>query len=85
MIAEAIDTVVSIGWAIVAWIFALAFVATTVLFTTMLAVAQGWKAARRALRGPSWARGRLRARIHARKPRKRHSGHTDAPYYREAA
>ena len=85
MIAEAIDTAVSIGWAIVAWIFVLAFVATTVLFTTMLAVAQGWKAARRALRGPSWARGRLRARILARKPRKRYSGHTDAPDYQEAA
>ncbi|MFE2965542.1 hypothetical protein ACFXKC_18050 [Streptomyces sp. NPDC059340] len=85
MIAEAIDTAYSIGWAIVAWIMAAAFVATVCLFTTVLAVAQGWKTARRALSGPSWARGRLRARIHARRHRKRHSGHTDAPDYQEAA
>jgi uncharacterized membrane protein len=85
MIAEAIDTAVSIGWAIVAWIMAAAFVVTVVLFTTMLAVAQGWKAARRALRGPSWRRGRLRARIHARTRARRHSEPTEPHGYREAA
>jgi hypothetical protein len=85
VIAEAIDTAVSIGWAIVAWIMAAAFVATVVLFTTMLAVAQGWKTARRMLRGPSWARGRLRARIHARRHRTRHSEPTETHTYREAA
>jgi hypothetical protein len=85
VIAEAIDTAYTIGWAIVAWIMAAAFVATVVLFTTMLAVAQGWKTARRALCGPSWARGRIRARIHARRLRRRHSGHTGAPDYQEAA
>jgi hypothetical protein len=85
MIAEAIDTAVSIGWAIVAWIMAAAFVVTVALFTTMLAVAQGWKAARRALRGPSWRRGRLRARIHARTRARRHSEPTETHGYREAA
>jgi hypothetical protein len=85
VIAEAIDTAYTIGWAIVAWIMAAAFVATTVLFTTMLAVAQGWKTARRALRGPSWRRGRLRARIHARRHRTRHNEPTETHTYREAA
>jgi hypothetical protein len=85
VIAEAIDTAYTIGWAIVAWIMAAAFVATVVLFTTMLAVAQGWKAARRVLRGPSWRRGRLRARIHARRHRTRHSARTADPDYQEAA
>jgi hypothetical protein len=85
VIAEAIDTAYTIGWAIAAWIMAAAFVATVVLFTTMLAVAQGWKTARRALRGPSWRRGRLRARIHARRHRTRHSEPTDTPNYQEAA
>ncbi|MFK0018236.1 hypothetical protein [Streptomyces sp. NPDC090798] len=85
MIPEAIDTAVSIGWAIVAWIIAFAFVATVALFTTMLAVAQGWKTARRVLRGPSWARGRIRARIHAHRARRRHSEPTETHTYREAA
>jgi len=85
VIAEAIDTAYTIGWAIVAWIIAFAFVATVALFTTMLAVAQGWKTARRVLRGPSWARGRLRARIHARAHRRRHSEPTETHTYREAA
>lgn len=85
MIAEAINTAVSVGWAIVAWLMAAAFVATVVLFTTMLAVAQGWKTARRMLRGPSWRRGRLRARIHARRHRTRHNEPTDVPGYQEAA
>jgi hypothetical protein len=85
VIAEAIDTAYTIGWAIVAWIMAAAFVVTVVLFTTMLAVAQGWKTARRMLRGPSWARGRLRARIHAHTRARRHSEHTETHTYREAA
>jgi hypothetical protein len=85
VIAEAIDTAYTIGWAIVAWIMAAAFVITVVLFTTMLAVAQGWKAARRALCGPSWRRGRLRARIHARTRSRRHSEPTETHGYREAA
>jgi hypothetical protein len=85
VIAEAIDTAYTIGWAIVAWIMAAAFVITVVLFTTVLAVAQGWKAARRVLRGPSWRRGRLRARIHARTRARRHSEPTETHDYRETA
>jgi hypothetical protein len=85
VIAEAINTAYTIGWAIVAWIMAAAFVITVVLFTTMLAVAQGWKTARRVLCGPSWRRGRLRARIHARTRLRRHSEPTETHGYREAA
>lgn len=85
MIAEAIDTAYTIGWAIVAWIMAAAFVATACLFTTILIGAWTWKTFRRRVSGPSWARGRLRAHIHAHRARKRHSEPTDTPDYQEAA
>jgi hypothetical protein len=84
LIGEALDVLFVACRALLAWIAAAAFAATVVLFTTVLAVAQGWKATRRALRGPSWRRGRLRARIHARRHRKRHSEPTDTPNYQEA-
>jgi hypothetical protein len=50
VIAEAIDTAIAIGWAIVAWIAVGAAVVTIVLFTTILVGAWGWKATRRGLR-----------------------------------
>jgi hypothetical protein len=96
VIAEAIDTAVSIGWAIVAWIILTAAAATLALYTLLvtawtvgrLAWRVGravWQAITRDATGPSWARGRLRARIHARTRARRHSEPTETHGYREAA
>lgn len=49
MIAEAIDTVVSIGWAIVAWIVLTSAAACLALYTALVAVATPVRAACRAL------------------------------------
>lgn len=85
LIAEALDTLFVVCRAILAWIAAGAFVLTGCLFTGIAVIAQGVKGARRVLDGPSWARGRLRARmfarIHARRPNRR----TEPQAYREAA
>jgi len=66
VIAEAIDTLFVVCRAILAWIAVGAFVLTICLFTGIAVIAQGVKTTRRALRGPSWARSRFRARIFAR-------------------
>lgn len=50
MITEAIDTAYTIAGALLAWLAVIAFIVTVALFTTVLAVAQGVKAARRRLR-----------------------------------
>ena len=46
----------------------------------ILLVAPGVKAARKRVSGPSWARGRVRARIHARKRTRPTRGRTRAPW-----
>lgn len=68
MIAEAIDTLITLGWWALGWIVVLSVVATTALLT--LAVFGSWAAAGlwRATR-PTWARGRARAWLHARRTR----------------
>ncbi|KOG33312.1 hypothetical protein AQJ84_11255 [Streptomyces resistomycificus] len=48
MIGEAVDTVVTVGWALAAWIAALAFVAAVVLHSVVAAV---WWAGRVLWRG----------------------------------
>ena len=96
MIAEAIDTAVSIGWAIAAWIILTAAATTLALYTLLITAwtvgrlawrmgRAAWQAITRGATGPSWARGRLRARIHAHTRARRHSEPTDAPGYQEAA
>jgi hypothetical protein len=76
VIAEAIDTVVTLGWAFAVW-FVLICLATTLALHAVLAVLW-WvlRALWRGLDGPSWARGRLAARRYARRTR---------PDYEEAA
>ena len=49
MIAEAINTAVSVGWAIVAWIVLTSAAACLALYTTVVAVATPIRAACRAL------------------------------------
>lgn len=90
LFVDAIDTLYRLGWATLVWLVLLAAVVTLALYA-VLAMAWGicralWKAARWRPAGPSWARGRLRARIHARTRSRRSSGHTAAhDDYREAA
>jgi hypothetical protein len=85
VIVEAIDTAYTIGAAILAWIAVLAAAATVVLFTGVLVGAWAWRAARKRLTGPSWAYGRLRARILARRRLRRPQGPSGDPDYQEAA
>jgi hypothetical protein len=96
VIAEAIDTAVSIGWAIVAWIILTAAFGTLALYTLLVTAwtvcrlawrvgRAAWQAVTRGATEPSWRRGRLRARIHAHTRAKRHSEPTETHGYREAA
>ncbi|NEY33055.1 hypothetical protein GTU99_12780 [Streptomyces sp. PRKS01-65] len=79
MIAEAIDTAVTLGWAFLIWLTLVSLAAALALHT-LLAIA--WWTARttwRAVRGagaPGWARNRVQARLIARRTR---------PDYDEAA
>lgn len=66
MIAEAIDTLITLGWAVLAWVAVLAAFATIVL---LAGTAVGMWAAQtlwRRVARPAWARGRARARLLAR-------------------
>jgi hypothetical protein len=65
LLVEVIDTASTLLDAILAWIVAAAFVAT-VVYTAVLTGAWAWRAIRRGVGGPLWARGRLNARILAR-------------------
>lgn len=85
MIAEAVDTAIRLGVALLAWIAVLAAAATIVLLAGLAVGAWAWQAVRKHPRSPSWARGSLRARILARYRTRRHSGHTETHDYREAA
>jgi hypothetical protein len=96
VIAEAIDTAYTIGWAIVAWVILTAAFGTLALYTLLVTAwtvcrlvwrvgRAAWQAAPRGAAGPSWRRGRLRARIHARTHSRRHSEPIADPDYQEAA
>lgn len=76
MIAEAIDTAITIGYALAGWVI---FLATVAAILTLAAIATGvWgvRALWRRTAGPSWARGRIRARIHAARRLRRSNGRT---------
>lgn len=65
LFADAVDTLITLGWAVAAWLAVLAAVATVVLFAVTAVGAWALGALWRRTVGPSWRRGRLRARIHA--------------------
>lgn len=65
MIAEAIDTAITIAWALAGWVIFFATVAAILALAAVATGAWGVRALWRRTAGPSWARGRLRARIHA--------------------
>ncbi|MEX3206045.1 hypothetical protein [Streptomyces acidiscabies] len=84
MIADAIDTLITLGWWMAGWIAVLAAAVTVVLFAGTLlgtwAVRGAWRHAIR----PSWAYGHARARVAARRIRRSRS--CTAPHgYQEAA
>lgn len=72
MIAEALDTLWTLGKAMAIWIVAFAIVATAVLYTLTAAVIATSRGLRRATRwawhrtGPTWGRNRYTARRIAR-------------------
>ncbi|MFI0268598.1 hypothetical protein [Streptomyces luteogriseus] len=83
MIAEAIDTAITLGWAFLAWLALLSIVTGIALYAAVViswcALRTLWLIGRALWRGvgrPTWARNRLRARLFARRTR---------PDYEEAA
>jgi Flp pilus assembly protein TadB len=69
VIAEAFDTILTLGWAFAIW-FVLLCLAAALALHAVLAIAW-WivRAMWRGLGGPSWARSRLPARRYARNTR----------------
>lgn len=84
MIAEALDTMWTLTRAFAAWIIIGSLVASITLLTAVATGTWATRALWRAVSGPSWARGRIRARIHAHTRTRRHNGRT-GPDYEEAA
>lgn len=85
LIAEALDTLLTLGrWAI-AWIAVLAFALTVILLGGSAVGAWAVRGTWRGVIRPSWAYGRRRARIYASHRVRRSSGRTDPTTYKEAA
>ncbi|MFE9776371.1 hypothetical protein ACFYOV_32890 [Streptomyces sp. NPDC005931] len=66
MIAEAIDTVITLGWALLAWVAVLAALGAIVILSALATGAWAVRRLWRAAGGPSWARSRWEARRLAR-------------------
>jgi hypothetical protein len=66
VITDALDTILTLGWAFAAWLTVLATVGTVIIFT--LAATGTWAAhlIRRTTGGPAWARSKRAARRYAR-------------------
>ncbi|MFC5217289.1 hypothetical protein [Streptomyces coerulescens] len=71
MIAEAIDTALTVGYALAGWVIFFVTVAAILALAAIATGAWGMRALWRRTAGPSWARGRIRARIHAARRRRR--------------
>ncbi|NUS83698.1 MAG: hypothetical protein HOY75_13365 [Streptomyces sp.] len=61
MIAEAVDTAVTVAWALLAWITAMAVVATVVLYAVAVTIAVACRALRRGVKAALAASQRLKA------------------------
>jgi len=71
VIAEALDTLITLGKAMAVWLVAFAIVATAVLYTIAAGLFATWRGLRRVARAchprtPAWARNRIAARRIAR-------------------
>ncbi|MET9815293.1 hypothetical protein [Streptomyces sp. NPDC006355] len=69
MIAEAIDTVITLGWALAGWIIVLAVFGTMLIFAGLATGAYAARALWHAVGRPAWARSRCQARRIARATR----------------
>lgn len=76
LFAEALTALHRLVWAAAGWLIFLSTVAAILTVAAIATGAWGARAVRRRYSGPSWARGRLRARIHARARVRRSSGRT---------
>lgn len=76
MIGEALDTLITVGWALLAWIALTSAVAALGLWTLMLAVAWPWAVAWRAVSGAVAASRALRALGEGRGSHGRSGAHT---------
>lgn len=76
MIAEAIDTAITLAWALWWWTVTLATVGAVLALAAIACGAWGIRALWRRSVGPSWKRGRIRARIYAARRRGRTSART---------
>lgn len=79
LIADALDTIRILGWALAGWVALFAAVGTILILTTAATGAWALRALWRRTAGPSWRRSHVRARILARRRARRPSGHTDGP------
>ena len=69
MIAEAFDTIRTLGWAFAIWFAVLCLVTALALHTALAVLCWILRALWRGLGRQSWARCRLRARLYARRTR----------------
>ncbi|MFJ8146010.1 hypothetical protein ACIQ6R_13150 [Streptomyces sp. NPDC096048] len=75
MIAEAIDTLITLGWAFLGWLIVFAITGTISIFAALATGAWAYSTLRRTIVAPAWARSRRAARRYARRE----------PDYEEAA
>ncbi|MFB6934552.1 hypothetical protein [Streptomyces chartreusis] len=73
MIADAIDTALTVGYALVGWVIFFATVAAILALAAIATGAWGVRAVWRRAVGPSWKRGRIRAGIYVARRRRRTS------------
>lgn len=92
MIAEAIDTALTLAIALAGWVIFFATVAAILALAAIATGAYGVRAVWRRAVGPSWKRGRIRARIYTARRRRRSRGrprplwsHAQPLNYEEAA
>ncbi|MGW1615760.1 hypothetical protein ACWCQZ_41190 [Streptomyces sp. NPDC002285] len=67
LIVEAIHTFNAVADAFVQWLIFVATVAAILALAAIACGVRGLRAPRQRTAGPSWARGRIRARIHVRR------------------
>ncbi|MFE7236119.1 hypothetical protein ACFVAF_37005 [Streptomyces sp. NPDC057596] len=85
LLTEAINTAVTLGWALLAWIAVLAALGTLALLGVIAVLTAAVRTLWRRTVRPSWARGRLRARLLASSRTKRPDERSGSQDYGEAA
>ncbi|MGW5175865.1 hypothetical protein ACWERY_16075 [Streptomyces sp. NPDC004082] len=85
LLFEAIDTAVTLAWALGWWLLGLAAAGTVLVLAVWCGLAAAWRALARRPTRPSWALPARDARRYARGRRNAPSGHTEPHTYREAA